>query len=608
VARSWAAALLGAALGLAALAWLDAGAREGHVVADGRWDTMLFRGFSPWEAGAGRVASPDSELVSRGLWPDAPIVVTVTLASGLPHAQLVTVYANNLAVAGSDVGGRFGALRFTARADGEGALRLRFVGDGAPRSALRVARADVEREGSAGLPLRRLLLYAGLLLGAAVVSGLARGTSGMSLALPLALAGALGWAIRSDRLVVIEHLPLALTATGFGLAGYAVSRLFAMTPGASAWVGAALGLRALLSLHPAFPGVDLSFHAHNLWKFVAGQTVTSRVADPAGGGMLGIPYPPLLYALLSPFASSEGSAEVALRVAMLVLEGSAPWLVLGLARATGAPAAEARGAAVALAVMPEGLLVLAKGVAANVLGSWLSLLVLWAIVAGVRPLLLAPLMAAAFLAHPGAALTLSGLVLLYTVAERRAGHLGRGAAGGRLGAGLAAAGVAWLAYYRAVAAVILETLGSLGSHLRAAPGSFFAFRSVHVLKIAQNLILKLGAGPVVLAVAGLRRNEASRAKALAQAWLWSALGLAALAVMTPLAFRFEYFAAPAVALAAGLGAAAWEREGRGGWVTGLWALSFGVQAAVGVALLLGRFEIISVIIPSPRWAWPVRLW
>jgi hypothetical protein len=43
-------------------------------------------------------------------------------------------------------------------------------------------------------------------------------------------------------------------------------------------------------------------------------------------------------------------------------------------------------------------------------------------------------------------------------------------------------------------------------------------------------------------------------------------------------------------------------------VTALWASSFVVQAVVGWMLILGRFEIISVIVPSPRWVWPLRPW
>jgi hypothetical protein len=608
VGRAQAAALVGAGLGLLLLGTVDRTAREGHVVADGRWDRGFFRGYSPWEAGAGRVASPDSELVVGGLWSGAPLAVTVTAASALPQAQVVSVYANGAQAVARDLGGRFGTLRFAARADGEGTLRLRFVGDGRPASAIRVARVDVAREGDGGVPPRRWLLYLGLLLALCAVARCAGASPSASLGLPLAAAIAVAWALRAERLGVLEHLPLLLTALILALAAFGVSRLLSMPGSAAAWVAASFGLRALLGLHPAFPGVDLSFHAHNVLKLLAGQPVASRVASPAGDGMLGIPYPPLLYVLVSPFVSSEASAETALRVAIVLLEGSAPWLVLAILRAAGAPARAAAAAAVTLAVMPEGLLVLAKGIAANVLGAWLGLVVAWGLVAGVSAPLLALLMAGAFLAHPGAAATLAGLVLLYALAEARWGRFPKSRAASLLGAGLAAGAFAWLAYYREVAAVTMDTLSTLGSHLRDAPRAFFAFRGIHVLKIAQNLVLKMGGGPLVLALVGLKRGEAGRAGSLLRAWLVASAALAVLAVMTPLAFRFEYFLAPAVAMAAGLGAERWAGEGKGRFVTLLWALAFVVQVTVGLALLLGRFELISVILPSPRWAWPLRLW
>jgi len=129
-----------------------------------------------------------------------------------------------------------------------------------------------------------------------------------------------------------------------------------------------------------------------------------------------------------------------------------------------------------------------------------------------------------------------------------------------------------------------------------------------VLKIAQNLLLKMGGGPLALAFAGSRGTGSTPARRLIRAWLVAGGVLAVLAVTTPLAFRFEYFVAPAVAMAAGLGAERWQQEGRGRLVTALWAFTFALQLVVGVALFLDRFELISVIIPSPRWAWPLRLW
>jgi len=440
------------------------------------------------------------------------------------------------------------------------------------------------------------------------VAGWARAGVATSLVLSAGAGSLLGCGVVAERLVVLEHLPWLLTGLALGLAAFAVSRLLSMSEGAATWVAASLALRALMALHPAFPGVDLSFHAHNVWRFAAGQSVTSRVASPAGDGTLAIPYPPLLYALVSPFVSSESSAEMALRVVMLMLEGSVPWLVLAILRAAGASARGAEAAAVSSAVMPEGLLVLAKGIAANVLGAWLGLVVVWAVVRGVTPVVLALLMAAAFLAHPGAAATLAGLLALFTLFGARSGRLQRSRAAGILGAGLVAAVIAWLAYYREVAVVTKGSLASLGSQMREAPGAFFAFRGVHAVKIAQNLLLKMGGGPVVLAIAGMAKGRVDRASALLRPWLVGGALLGLMAVMTPVAFRFEYFLAPALAMAAGLGAEALEGQGQGRRVTALWASSLALQAVVGAALLLGRFEIISVIIPSPRWLWPLRLW
>jgi hypothetical protein len=590
------------------LAGADRFAHKGHVVADGRFDHGFFRGYSPFEAGAGRVASPDSELVLRGLWSDAPIELTATLASGLPRAQLVSVYANGVRVAARDVGGRFGTLPFEARADRAGVLRLRFVGDGSPSSAVRVARVDVLRTGAGAVPLRRWLMYAGLVLLLVAAVDCGQPGSASRIGLYLALASALLLGLRIERLAFLEHLPLLLTALALGLGAFLFSRGLGMVPDASAWVAASFGLRSLLGLHPAFPAVDLSFHVHNVLRLLAGLPVASHVSNPSGAGLLSIPYPPLLYVLVQPFGASEASAEAALRMTMVVLECSAPWLVLAILTAAGASPRAGSAAAVTLAVMPEGLLVLAKGIAANVLGSWLGLAVVWAVAAPASLPLLALLLAAALLAHPGAAATMLCLVLLVLVGQARSGGLPRARASGLAGAGLAAAAIAWLAYYREMAAVTAGSLGSLASHMREAPGAFFAFRGVHLLKIAQNLLLKMGGGPLILAVSGWRGEAGSRGRLLVRAWLLVGAAFAVLAVMTPLAFRFEYFLAPAVAILAGLGAERWQAAGKGRWVTAVWAASFALQMAIGLALFLGRFELISVIIPSPRWAWPLRPW
>jgi hypothetical protein len=602
------ATLAGALLGLWIVGGADRTGTEAHVTADGVWDRSIFQGFSAWEPDAGRVAGPESELVLTGLWKQAPVAVAVTLASALPTAQVVSVYANGVAAVSRDVGGRPGVLRFDAQADAAGRLRLRFAGDGRPVSAVRVVGLELVRTGSGGIPAARWLLYACLVLVVAVACRC--GTMGIagSFGVPLLCGLALASALRSERLLVVAWLPWLLTGLSLGLLAFGVSKALRLSSSAAGWIAVSLTLRALLALHPAFQAVDLSFHAHNIWRFAAGQAITSRVSSPAGDGMLTIPYPPLLYAVLSPLVSSEAQAETALRVAMLLLEGLTPWLVLGLLRAAGGSPGASAAAAVAAAVMPEGLLVLAKGIAANILGSCLSLATIWAVVQGVSPLLLALLAAAALLAHPGAAATLAGLVGLFVAAESRSGRLPARRAAAVGGAFALAASVAWFAYYREVAAPTLRSLGSLSAHMQQAPGSFFALRGVHVLKIVQNLLLKFGGAPVWLAVVGLRSEARGRVGSLLRCWLGGGVLLAALAVFTPFAVRFEYFLIPAVAMAAGQGAELWRQAGRAAWVNLAWGSSLALQAWIGYLLLLGRFEIISLVIPSPRWVWPLQPW
>jgi hypothetical protein len=602
------ATLAGAFLGLWIVGYADRTGVEAHVAADGVWDLGIFQGFSAWEPGAGRVAGPESELVLAGLWEQAPVAVAVTLASALPTAQVVSVYANGLSAVSRDVGGRLGVLRFGAQADALGRLRLRFVGDGRPLSAVRVARLELVRIGSGGIPAGRWLLYAAFVLAAAVVCRCGMAGTAVSFGVPLLCGLALAWALRSERLVVVAWLPWLLTGLSLGLLAFGVSRVLRLSSSAAGWIAVSLTLRALLVLHPAFQSVDLSFHAHNVWRFAAGQAITSRVSSPAGDGMLTIPYPPLLYAVLSPLVSSEAQAETALRVAMLLFEGLTPWLVLGLLRAAGGSAGAAASAAVAAAVMPEGLLVLAKGIAANILGSCLSLATIWAVVQGTSPAVLGLLAAATFLAHPGAAATLVGLLGLFMSAESVSGRLPARRAAAVGGALALAALLAWFAYYREVAAGTLRSLGSLSVHMQQAPGSFFALRGIHVLKIVQNLGLKFGGAPVWLAVVGLRSEAGGRVQSLLRCWLFGGAMLAALAVFTPFAVRFEYFLVPAVAMAAGQGAELWRQAGRAAWLNLAWASSLALQAWIGYELLLGRFEIISVVIPSPRWVWPLQPW
>jgi hypothetical protein len=119
--------------------------------------------------------------------------------------------------------------------------------------------------------------------------------------------------------------------------------------------------------------------------------------------------------------------------------------------------------------------------------------------------------------------------------------------------------------------------------------------------MAQDVALKFGLGPFVLAAVGLRAGLPERLRPLVHAWLLVTAGLAAFAVLTPFALRFEYFAAPAIALAAGVGGERLQTTGRGAWVSLALGVALAIQVALGLWLHSGAFDPINVIIPSPRW-------
>jgi len=245
--------------------------------------------------------------------------------------------------------------------------------------------------------------------------------------------------------------------------------------------------------------------------------------------------------------------------------------------------------------MPEGVLVLAKGITANIAGSWLSLASLVAILAPVNAVTASLLATLALLAHPGAAATLAALLaswLAWSLARRRMSVTLAARIATCLAAGVL---LAWLVYYRAAAELTVRTLTSIHTE----PGNV-RVRWVHLGKILQDAVLKFGATPLFFVGSGLRRAP-DVLKGLLQAWLITAGLLALLAVLTPIAFRFEYFAVPAVALAAGQGLAPLLRSPRRSRAAAVWLVPLALQAGLAVVLFAGGFDPINVIIPADRW-------
>jgi len=167
--------------------------------------------------------------------------------------------------------------------------------------------------------------------------------------------------------------------------------------------------------------------------------------------------------------------------------------------------------------------------------------------------------------------------------------------------------VAWLAYYRAVFDLALAAGAGVRDSWSAGTGAL-GVRWIQLGKIAQDLLLKFGGLTLWAIAAGVRRREARVAlQGLLVPWLVLGAAAGVAAVLTPVPLRFEYFLVPAFGICAGLAAETW--HGSPAWRRFQWvcALAFALQAAMGVLLLFDRFRLISVILESNRWPFPIKL-
>ena len=596
--RELAALAVAGAASLAGLWIADVSTPRAAVRAGGPFDQLVLRKFGAYRQETGsRGANESSRVELRGLWASAPVAVSLDVASPM-QPRRVRFHAGGQVVE-RRIGEAAENVRLDAHTDHNGALSIRFSGVRSEGTALRLSAVAVAQE-DAAVPRWRLLLYA--LFGPAwlLVSGRRPDRVGaVGLALTVVSVAA---AIHFARLPVLAAFPrialaLALTAA-FLLVGDALAAVLSAPVAATRWVALAAIVQLLLVAHPRFGMIDAPWHTRNLWTFRTGGLTVSTAP-----GLDQVPYPPAFYAALSPVATGAPESDLLLvRMAMAVLVATTPLLVFALMRAGGASPPAAAGGMVAAALMPEAVLVLAKGIACNIFAASMTLVVLVAALRRVALPVLGGLLVIACLSHVGAAASLVLLLALWWTWQRVRGELDLRRFLLQVGALGAAALFAWALYYREVSAVI-EPTGIRGN---PAVGEVRWFR---VGKIGQDLLLKFGLLPLVLAVIGMRAPVPPALRTLLGSWLLVGLGLALVAVLTPFPLRFEYFVMPAVAIAAGLGAA--ELSGRDGaktrWVALAWAFVFGLQVLLGVLLLHDRFEIIAVIMESPRWPFPFKL-
>jgi hypothetical protein len=580
---------------------------------DGVWDALLLSNYGPFdprrmhpmEPAGFRVGDQRSEMNIEGFAPNAPITIEIRAASAIRRAIVSVVEINGVRTSYHAMGGRAGKLTTHARSDARGAVCLRMIPESFgfdPRGQpprYRLLSVSVSQTRRGWPPWRRLMLYAAVV--ALPIAMLGFPVGGRFWAIPAA-GVALSLAIVFAKPHAVKCLA-AIVAGGVAFVFLKHLMVFAAKSERIAMLcAAATVIRVLAALHPAFPSIDATLHSHRLDTFRAGALVRNRASiSEEAPKPVWLPYPPLAYAVLAPIVRND--EDVALvRVATAVIEASTPFLLLLICRAAGGSAQAAGLVAAAACVMPEGMLVVAKGILANAAGMWTLLAALATVLARLNPIIVAGAWILAYLGHVGSAAGLSALALIWIIIEWRRSR-SRVESRARTILLAMAAGIlgAYLLYYREVWQSGVQGLSLLSRDATQRLDSVFFVRWIYIGKILQNLVVKYGLLLPFVWSAFRSGIIPAATRRLLISWFISGSFLGILAVTSPFAFRFEYFLAGAVALAAGHGLSHWKQNGH---VRLVWIVLLGtmlIQLLVAIVLLQAWWDPINVIIPSPRW-------
>jgi hypothetical protein len=343
---------------------------------------------------------------------------------------------------------------------------------------------------------------------------------------------------------------------------------------AAAFSASALFLKLLVLLHPNMPVGDAMFHAHRFQGVLAGKLLFTSIAP----GGYAFPYPPGLYVFAAPFAGlgRRGASDMALlRIVTCAVDAAAGLLLYWIvARAWGNRLAGAMSVAI-YHLIPLNFAVLATGNLTNAFAQSVALASL-AIMAApsltfgawTPTAALAGVLAAAFMSHTSTfAIVFTAAVLVAALFALRGGTALRRASLAIALAVLAAAVLSIVLYYahfmdtyraefarigRETTAAAPDVGGrTIGDRLRLVPYSLGVYIGVPVLLFSL-------VGGVKLALASF----ADRLTLCLAGWIGSCLAFLVLGILTPIDMRYYLAALPALAIAAGYGAAwAWNE----GW-------------------------------------------
>jgi hypothetical protein len=606
-ARTLSWLLIAGSLCLAGLVALDTVSVRGRVLARDPWSDRFFLRFEPAPPLRGpRVGGAAAQLDIPGLGARQQVRVGLRLASAASSPFDATVWANEAPLSHGRARSRLGDIEGMATADRDGRIRIRF--SGAPvgeEASVRVASFWVRSDAPASVPTRRLLAYAVWLALAAALSAWVCRRLVLQVAGVFGAAAALGAALVAARLPALALLPDLVTALAAALVmGLCCSQLLRIEPLWAKWIVVAFGLRLVFATQPAFPSIDSFFHLHRTEAFWEGGVISNRAPGPVKS--MPIPYPPAFYVPLGVVYQvvgwPEGEDDRLVRLGMIIVESTAPLLLFGLMRVGGASVRASSIGAAMLAAAPEGILVLGKGIAANTFGNWAALIAFTTIVGAWGFTATAVSMALPLLSHLGVALTFAATVALWVAHGLRSGRELRPHVLRVAFALPVAAVLAWFAYYHDVWGLLRGAMGTTVTQATHVANDYFGVRWLRIGKVLQDLLLKFGGGPLVLAVYGYARGSVSPSlRRLLSPWLLASAATAIVAFLTPFSLRFEYFALPAVAVLAGVGGDALLERRRGALVHASLALAFAVQVGLALALLYGVFHPDDAMLASPHW-------
>ena len=361
---------------------------------------------------------------------------------------------------------------------------------------------------------------------------------------------------------------------------------------ALAFSAGALFLKLLTLLHPDMPLGDALFQAHRFQQVLAGHFYFTSIAP----GNYMFPYAPGLYVATLPFAGlvTRELGDVALlrtvvAAADAVAAGLLYWIV-----ARGWSDRLAGAIAVALYhLIPLGYGVIVGGNLTNAFAQSLAVAALAVITAPWlradrrwAPLLLAGVLAAAFMSHTSTFAILSVSVMLIAILYRwRGGPALRSASTAVALAAVAGIGLAIVVYYAQFWSTYQSELARIGSETATAAPDAGGRSILQRLAAVPSYLFPYLTYPIVILAAwgGVhlwRRGSRDRLTLSIAGWALGCVLFLVLGVLTPVDMRHYLAAMPAVAMAAAIGASAgWSARGGARVAAALllaWAVWIGV--------------------------------